>query len=235
MRRHYQYASPLRKFRSTGVLYCQYTESMKNCKTCNRPFEPIANQHYCQEPCRSPSFALVEPKGGSCKTCGSHIADGRLSYCSDECRPKKKPRVQKEPYSRACEGCGCLWFPSSPAVKGKLCATCQESQRETHVFTERSNWRQAVRNRASNLCEDCGATEQETGAYHHAHHIKARSEGGQNTLANGRLLCINCHDKTHGGRAVGGSLLVASPASSDDLVERIAERVVEILKRESLV
>jgi len=90
-----------------------------------------------------------------------------------------------------------------------------------------------VRNRASNRCEECDATEQDTGAYHHAHHIKPRAEGGQDTLANGRLLCVNCHDKTHGGPAVGGSLLVNPP--TDDLVERIAERVVEILKKESLV
>lgn len=113
-----------------------------------------------------------------------------------------------------------------------LCPECREAERQAHVYSNKKGWRNAIRNRAQGLCEECGATEAEKGAYHHAHHKLPRVEGGLNTLANGILLCMDCHDAAHGGRALGGALLTSR---SSDLVEQVAVRVVELLKQEAFV
>ena len=56
--------------------------------------------------------------------------------------------------------------------------------------------------RADGKCESCGKTlawsnheEGEWGAWE-AHHIKAQKDGGENTLSNCKILCLDCHKKT---------------------------------------
>lgn len=214
---------------------CQYTGLMRDCRTCGKSFRPIANQQYCGEPCVSATKVFFERKGAKCRGCGAHIEDGRFGYCSDDCRPKREPKLRIPlDLSRTCERCGTSWEPKSRKVKTKLCQGCREADRQLHVYSGQQGWRKAVRNRAKGLCEECGASEQDTGAYHHAHHIVARAEGGQHTLANGKFLCVNCHDSVHGGGALGATLLVAAQ-SSEAIIDQIAKRVVELLKAESLV
>lgn len=206
---------------------------MKTCLKCQQKFEGHPAQWYCGDPCRSPT-ARSPKKQGSCRTCGASTPDARFLYCSNACRPAKKPKPAskpREPEPRVC-ACGAEWTPSNPAVQTSQCPDCREAGRQRHVYTAKKGWRSAIRNRAQGHCEECGATEQQTGAYHHAHHIVPRSEGGQDTLENGKLLCVNCHDAVHGGGAVGGTLLRTQPV---DLVDQIAERVVQLLKEESLV
>lgn len=212
----------------------------RQCRTCGKTFDPIAAQQYCGDPCESPSASRTKRKGGQCLGCGKRLEDGRQKYCSPNCRydareaawkARQASQPKREPYSRHCERCGIRWFPGDKKVKATLCGPCREEDRLNHVYSTKKAWRNAVKNRAENLCEQCGATEQDAGHYHHAHHIKPRYEGGKNTLANGKLLCVNCHDGAHGGQAVGGSPL--PQGLSDDDVNRIAERMAEVLSEQA--
>lgn len=211
----------------------------RSCRDCGGEFQPLApNQVYCGSPCRSPYMAVR--KGGTCRGCGAHLEDGRNRYCSDACRPAKpapKLRSVAVPRKRACGRCGAIWSPSSSRTQTDLCPGCREADRDAHVYSTDRAWRKAIRSRANGLCEDCGASERDSGAYHHAHHVVHRAEGGLSTLANGRLLCVDCHDAIHGGNAVGGALLHRGSASAltDEDVERIARRVVDLLHAETLI
>lgn len=130
--------------------------------------------------------------------------------------------------SRACGRCGDIWTPWDPSVKTTLCLACREADALVHVYRKREKWSKAVRKRAAGLCESCGRTETEAGAHHHAHHVKPRHEGGKNTLANGKLLCVECHGDIHGA-TVGR---VAYRLRDED-VERIAQRVAELVLESS--
>jgi hypothetical protein len=63
------------------------------------------------------------------------------------------------------------------------------------ISLTRHQWRKAIRERGA--CERCGRTERL-----HAHHIDR--DPSNNTLENGELLCVWCHDDEHemGGRLV---------------------------------
>lgn len=182
----------------------------------------------------------MTPKGPLpkvCEGCGEpfQAISSLHRFCKPDCNPRRasKPRPKAERYSRTCERCGALWHPRTRSVKTGLCLDCREGDRQHHVYSSKRGWRVAVRARAEDLCEECGKTEQEAGSYHHCHHLKPRSRGGKNTLANGILLCVECHNGAHGGQAVGGTPLPSADLSHKD-IERIANRVVELL-RESTV
>lgn len=56
--------------------------------------------------------------------------------------------------------------------------------------------------RSGGKCEKCGKTlaqnnhkEGEWGAWE-AHHIKAKKDGGADTLSNCKILCLDCHKET---------------------------------------
>lgn len=237
-------ALPFQKGTAAQV-YCSKTcreklpERKRRCKRCSREFTPHANKQYCGEPCVAPSVAKLERKGKAtraCEGCGGEFEScgAQHRFCSPSCNPREasKPRPTKPKETRLC-ACGATWTPSAPSVQTTQCPDCRETDREAHVYAQQQSWRRAVRRRAEGKCEDCGATEQQTGAYHHAHHIVPRCEGGQHTLANGKLLCVNCHDAAHGGGALGATLLVAAKADVA-IIDQIAERVVQLLKEESL-
>lgn len=64
--------------------------------------------------------------------------------------------------------------------------------------------REAVRDAAGGVCEArCDGC---TGSGHHAHHIRRRSQGGQDTVTNLLWVCRSCHDWIH-----------ANPAASYEL------------------
>lgn len=79
---------------------------------------------------------------------------------------------------------------------------------------------QAVDARDNDQCRICQIT---TSAYDlirqpHHHHIKYRSQGGQDTVENVILLCASCHDKVHRS----GKLRLLG--QSDDLqIERLVD------------
>jgi hypothetical protein len=51
-----------------------------------------------------------------------------------------------------------------------------------------------VRKKYKNKCAHCGSA-----SNLHFHHIEKYSEGGQNTVDNLKLLCVNCHAEEHKG------------------------------------
>jgi len=53
--------------------------------------------------------------------------------------------------------------------------------------------------RDGNQCDKCGSW-----IYLHLHHIKPLSKGGSNKISNLKLLCEDCHSKTHGGKDFSG-------------------------------
>ena len=56
------------------------------------------------------------------------------------------------------------------------------------------NWSAKVKNRDNWTCQECGVTAEEIGTkLIHAHHIKPKSLGGENTLENGVTVCKPCH------------------------------------------
>lgn len=54
--------------------------------------------------------------------------------------------------------------------------------------------------RLENAGEPCWACERHTGI--HVHHVKFRSQGGDDAKDNLRWLCGSCHDTLHGIRSV---------------------------------
>lgn len=60
-------------------------------------------------------------------------------------------------------------------------------------YKTRHAWAKAVIRHYGNKCEQCGWDK----ARCDAHHRKLKSEGGLHTIANGIVLCPNCHRLTH--------------------------------------
>ena len=48
------------------------------------------------------------------------------------------------------------------------------------------------------LCADCGIGVGDYDSIHIPHHIKLRSQGGNNDTENGVGLCLSCHSARHG-------------------------------------
>lgn len=61
------------------------------------------------------------------------------------------------------------------------------------VYRTKSGWAKAVLRVNGNACELCEWAE----ATCDTHHRVPKSQGGQNTVANGIVLCPNCHRKVH--------------------------------------
>ena len=94
--------------------------------------------------------------------------------------------------------CGCLRKEAAvksaknrgaPWNKGKTYAI----NKGERVYTQQQNWAKAVIRARGNQCENCGWKE----ARCDAHHRIPRSKGGQNTIANGIVLCPNHHRIAH--------------------------------------
>jgi len=70
----------------------------------------------------------------------------------------------------------------------------QQSEYEGRNFRAKVLWRDKY------TCQRCGAkVSPVSGVSLHAHHIKARADGGTNTPKNGITLCEKCHGKLHEG------------------------------------
>jgi hypothetical protein len=96
------------------------------------------------------------------------------------------------------QSCGCLRseVSSQPKASWNKGATYQIHADEK-AYKNRKAWAAAVRRARGNSCERCGWG----AAQCDVHHRVKRSEGGLNTVANGEVICPNCHRIEHGGRA----------------------------------
>lgn len=159
----------------------------------------------------------------TCKTCSAPFkAIANQQYCGNPClSPTTKLLSRKPPPPvRPCERCGKHFQPTTPL--GKFCSReCREARDQPPKWKlnpdfeyKDSTWRKYVLEFCGNVCADCG----HAGPELHAHHIIPRSRGGKNVIRNGMALCADCHRLRHDPLT-----------ASDDLVERIARRVVEII------
>lgn len=62
-------------------------------------------------------------------------------------------------------------------------------------FRSRAAWGKALIRKYGNRCQSCGWEKGRCDT----HHIIHRSDGGKNTINNGRVLCPNCHRLHHEG------------------------------------
>ncbi len=212
-----------------------------DCTHCGRTFK---RTHEAQRKClrcrqRAKGYGW-EPEEVVCRGCGETFTKEHhlQTYCKIDCRPQRSPkprppakpkpprRPRPKPYTRTCTECGEEWKPSHRKVSFTTCFPCREKAREHHVYAKTKQWRRAILNRAGGRCEKSGRSAPEAGTTLHAHHIIPRAEGGPNTLANGKALCPECHATEHGQEYAGGF----TPAP--DLVEAVAQRVVELLREE---
>lgn len=205
-------------------------DELRICTWCNEEFKPHTwHQKYCKAECRIQAlFPPAPPR--TCKTCGEEFkGHGNQIFCKRECNPRHAPKPPKPliDHSRPCSDCGASWTPADPyRTKATKCVACRDRDAEEHVYSNTKGWRNAVRNRADNRCEECDKTAQEAGGPLHAHHIVPRADGGANTLANGRLLCVACHDAAHGGI---GLVSGTSFAPQGEAINQIAQRVAELM------
>lgn len=194
----------------------------KQCRSCEQPFEAVTSQAYCRSPCIGPSYQQTETR--RCIGCGTDFEVGVTSqrfYCTPECRAEAKEARRQE--DRDCKRCGAGFRTSdrrqrycsmecAGKVNGPRNSPPHHLKHPDHEYADTDAWSRQVRKLAGNACADCGATETL-----HAHHIVPRARGGRNTMRNGVCLCKGCHEARH------------FPVDGD-LVERIASRVVELLR-----
>jgi 5-methylcytosine-specific restriction endonuclease McrA len=71
---------------------------------------------------------------------------------------------------------------------------CHEHQAAYRSSYSRHEWAAQVKQRAGYRCEQCGSYDRVV-----ADHVLPLSQGGADTLANGRALCQTCHREKHSG------------------------------------
>lgn len=98
------------------------------------------------------------------------------------------------------KSCGCLRRETAQRVRaergswntGKVYPIADGE----HVYSQRHSWAKAVIRHYGNRCEICGWDKARCDAHHRDH----RKDGGPSTIANGMVLCPNCHRIQHEGR-----------------------------------
>jgi hypothetical protein len=78
------------------------------------------------------------------------------------------------------------------AVARDLIFTGLAAEEKEHCFREHTEWMSAVLSRDRFCCVDCCSLLEIQ-----AHHIVPKSQGGRDTLANGKTLCLDCHALAH--------------------------------------
>lgn len=69
---------------------------------------------------------------------------------------------------------------------------------QEYIFTDRAQWSYACKLYYGDKCSECDWCEVTCDV----NHKQAKSKGGDNTIANGEVLCPNCHAKKHRGASV---------------------------------
>ena len=184
------------------------------CAGCGEEFDRLSSQiktrenSYCSEDCRAENKSITIV----CQTCGdaferpeSQSTDAK--YCSKKCMGKGLRKKVKE----SCTNCGEQVTRQPSDVKGKENIFCSNECRlswvkDTATYDWKNtrnygpNWkekREAVRDRDSHTCQECGIAQDELGYTLRVHHIKHFDTFDNykeaNRLENLVTLCEKCH------------------------------------------
>ena len=170
-------------------------KKMKKCVVCGTEFIPyMSTQKYCGASCVPKQKHKKYPSQGIekvCKNCEKGFYDWpsrNHPYCSPECKRKYK---QAKTVCRVCK----KWFIQPKSRKGKvftcsaLCAGQFKQVKKIKKGVIDQKYSIAVRAKAGNKCEYCGATK-----FLNAHHIISRSNHAVRwDLDNGVSLCVKHH------------------------------------------
>lgn len=135
---------------------------------------------------------------------GKSKANSLVWLCLCDCGASVERSSASLNKSKGVSSCGCYLKEASkerlssatPWNKGKTYSTKDIS----HEYANKKAWAAAVLRAKGNSCESCGWSE----ARCDVHHIAPKSIGGKNVIANGIVLCPNCHRVTHEKLARGG-------------------------------
>lgn len=122
-----------------------------------------------------------------------------LWLCRCDCGSEKVVQSNNLQRDSGTKSCGCLRREAA-AARLKRDGAWNESKSYAigfggHCYRSRAAWAKAVIRHYCNRCMSCGWDK----ARCDAHHRIPKSEGGSHTIANGRVLCPNCHRIEHEG------------------------------------
>ncbi len=129
---------------------------------------------------------------------GGVYSDGhRMWLCRCDCGNEKEVVGNRLRGKGGVRSCGCLRAEANrrkvkedgPWNEGKS-YSIQSGKR---CYKTRHSWAKAVIRHYGNRCSICGWDK----ARCDAHHRKEKSSGGKHTIANGIVLCPNCHREHH--------------------------------------
>ena len=128
---------------------------------------------------------------------GKDKANSLVWLCRCDCGATVERPSSRLREGRGVSSCGCYikeirrqyLAEREPWNKGKSYSTKAES----HEYSSKMAWAEAVIRAKGNRCEVCGWGE----ARCDVHHVTRRSDGGRNVVSNGRVLCPNCHRVEH--------------------------------------
>lgn len=198
----------------------------KICPVCGDSFSVrYRRTTFCSRTCSNKSRRNTEQ--GQCKSCGKFFAlykngtskGKRKSYCSDECRLAKAPRV-----SLVCHECGRDYSLLASYLKIRSSRFCSKECRDTNNSHEKmgyknhnyrggtiqyrgQNWgkqSRLARKRDGYKCQICNKKIGRKRHDHGVHHIKPYREFNgdwqtANQLSNLVTLCSSCHTRVECG------------------------------------
>jgi hypothetical protein len=178
---------------------------------------------YCSQTCKI-ARAVKERE---CKACGAPFRpNANQQYCGTPCKAPSVLAQSKRPPQepRPCVRCGAEYQPIN--AHQKYCSPDCKSRKDQppkwklnpDFQYKDSTWSRYVIENCGKVCVDCGEAGRE-GKPLHAHHLIPKARGGKNVIRNGIALCPDCHRIRHDNSLAG-----------DDLVERIALRVMDLMK-----
>ena len=175
----------------------------KTCPRCEKTFQPErSSQTFCSKRCAR----IRDLPTKACATCGrefrknpeySYAVWAKIRHCSKKCAGNNRPRRYA-----TCEQCGSEFATRAERVErfcstecyGKHCRTERfpvAGRRHGLNFTARM--RRELLVLADGRCARCGTTEELE-----FDHVQPLFQGGENTVANGQVLCRSCHrEKTN--------------------------------------
>lgn len=125
--------------------------------------------------------------------------DNHMNWlCLCECGNEKEIASNSLLRASPVKSCGCINAETAKRVHSKPEGSWNEGKSYAildgeHCYKGRAGWSKAVIRHYGNKCMRCDWDE----ARCDAHHIIPKAEGGLNTIANGKVLCPNCHRVEH--------------------------------------